>query len=320
MAGVMIKDGRILLCHRSPHRRWYPDVWDLPGGHVEPGETSTEALKRELLEELGVSVHSLVAASTRLGLHARVRDGHLASHGLARYAGELGSRGARRHRMVHGRRADNLGIGARLLSGLTPDRTAGATVLEDQDRSHGLAHILGDGAWPPSTRSGLPSTPRSARRPTPAPQGAVSVGHLSPTMHARKARAPTRSPEGSSSGSRTRVFIVAANPELGIGALVAPLWGAVEQRIEAHHDLDAARERGVLLVDDSVLDGEGEQGLPLGQVSSRICPALGGTPIDLGFGSSISVPKELSAPRRRSRPALLSYDETQGKLQPIRRL
>jgi 8-oxo-dGTP diphosphatase len=59
VAGAMTKDGRILLCHRSPDRQWYPDVWDLPGGHVEPGETSTEALKRELLEELGVSVHSL---------------------------------------------------------------------------------------------------------------------------------------------------------------------------------------------------------------------------------------------------------------------
>jgi len=58
VAGAMIKEGRILLCHRSPDRRWYPDVWDLPGGHVELGETPTEALKRELLEELGVSVHS----------------------------------------------------------------------------------------------------------------------------------------------------------------------------------------------------------------------------------------------------------------------
>jgi 8-oxo-dGTP pyrophosphatase MutT (NUDIX family) len=59
VAGAMIKDGRILLCHRSPNRRWYPNVWDLPGGHVEAGETSSEALKRELLEELGVSVRSL---------------------------------------------------------------------------------------------------------------------------------------------------------------------------------------------------------------------------------------------------------------------
>jgi 8-oxo-dGTP diphosphatase len=59
VAGAMIEDGRVLLCHRSPSRRWYPDVWDLPGGHVETGETPTDALRRELHEELGVSVHSL---------------------------------------------------------------------------------------------------------------------------------------------------------------------------------------------------------------------------------------------------------------------
>lgn len=59
VAGALIKGRRILLCHRSPGRRWYPDVWDLPGGHVELGETPTEALERELLEELGVSVFSL---------------------------------------------------------------------------------------------------------------------------------------------------------------------------------------------------------------------------------------------------------------------
>jgi 8-oxo-dGTP pyrophosphatase MutT (NUDIX family) len=59
VTGALIEGGRILLCHRSPGRRWYPDVWDLPGGHVELGETPTEALERELLEELGVSVYSL---------------------------------------------------------------------------------------------------------------------------------------------------------------------------------------------------------------------------------------------------------------------
>jgi 8-oxo-dGTP diphosphatase len=59
VAGAMIEGCRILLCHRSPGRRWYPDVWDLPGGHVELGETPAEALERELLEELGVSVHLL---------------------------------------------------------------------------------------------------------------------------------------------------------------------------------------------------------------------------------------------------------------------
>ena len=57
-AGVLVDGDRVLLGHRSPTRRWYPDVWDLPGGHVEPGETSREALDRELREELGVTVRS----------------------------------------------------------------------------------------------------------------------------------------------------------------------------------------------------------------------------------------------------------------------
>lgn len=33
----------------------YPDVWDLFGGHVEPGEQHQHALVRELQEELGIT-------------------------------------------------------------------------------------------------------------------------------------------------------------------------------------------------------------------------------------------------------------------------
>ena len=42
--------------HRSPNRRAYPDVWDLPGGHIETGETELAALTREMHEELGVQI------------------------------------------------------------------------------------------------------------------------------------------------------------------------------------------------------------------------------------------------------------------------
>lgn len=56
-AGVfLIKDGEVLLARRSPDREWYPNVWDIVGGHCEQGEDAVATARRELVEELGVSV------------------------------------------------------------------------------------------------------------------------------------------------------------------------------------------------------------------------------------------------------------------------
>ena len=110
VTGAFIDGRRIFLCHRSPGRRWYPDVWDLPGGHVELGETPTEALERELLEELGVSVCSLPPEPLMRLTHGRRRDLHLVRRKLGRYALQPRAGGARRHRLVHRRRADGLGM------------------------------------------------------------------------------------------------------------------------------------------------------------------------------------------------------------------
>lgn len=54
VAGVLRRDRQILMCHRRPERASWPDVWDLPGGHVDDGESLAEALVRELNEELGI--------------------------------------------------------------------------------------------------------------------------------------------------------------------------------------------------------------------------------------------------------------------------
>jgi 8-oxo-dGTP diphosphatase len=56
VAGLLLRQGRTLLCRRAADRAWYPGVWDLAGGHVDAGESPTAALVRELTEELGIMV------------------------------------------------------------------------------------------------------------------------------------------------------------------------------------------------------------------------------------------------------------------------
>ncbi len=53
---VLVNSDQVLLCHRHPNRRWYPNVWDVPGGHIGAGELSADAVRSELREELGVTI------------------------------------------------------------------------------------------------------------------------------------------------------------------------------------------------------------------------------------------------------------------------
>jgi 8-oxo-dGTP diphosphatase len=54
--GVLIDgQGRFLLTTRPPGKV-YAGYWEFPGGKVEPGESIEQALRRELHEELGISI------------------------------------------------------------------------------------------------------------------------------------------------------------------------------------------------------------------------------------------------------------------------
>lgn len=54
VGGLLVKHGTLLLGKRSPQRTLAPNVWDVFGGHAEPGESGEAALVRELDEELGI--------------------------------------------------------------------------------------------------------------------------------------------------------------------------------------------------------------------------------------------------------------------------
>jgi 8-oxo-dGTP diphosphatase len=44
-----------LVIRRADDSDAYPGRWALPGGHVDPGETSVQAARRELAEETGIA-------------------------------------------------------------------------------------------------------------------------------------------------------------------------------------------------------------------------------------------------------------------------
>ncbi|NTH25666.1 NUDIX hydrolase [Agrobacterium rhizogenes] len=52
---AFISDNHVLLVRRAPHKRQFPEYWDLVGGHVEVGETCDSALVREAQEEIGLT-------------------------------------------------------------------------------------------------------------------------------------------------------------------------------------------------------------------------------------------------------------------------
>lgn len=50
--------GEYLLCKMSKNRGVFPGQWGLPGGGIDPNENMYDALKREIFEELGITLDS----------------------------------------------------------------------------------------------------------------------------------------------------------------------------------------------------------------------------------------------------------------------
>jgi len=73
--GVLIDEaGRFLLTSR-PAGKVYAGYWEFPGGKVEAGETIEQALRRELHEELGITIGAALPWQVEIVdyPHARVR-------------------------------------------------------------------------------------------------------------------------------------------------------------------------------------------------------------------------------------------------------
>jgi 8-oxo-dGTP diphosphatase len=68
VGAIIICAGKVLLGRRSADRSFYPNVWDIFGGHIEAGEQPEQALLRELREELGIVPSGWAPLGTRTEL------------------------------------------------------------------------------------------------------------------------------------------------------------------------------------------------------------------------------------------------------------
>jgi len=85
---VLIRPDGMVLLARRPAGKVYAGYWEFPGGKVEPEEPVIDALKREIREELGVTIGRAHPWITRVFVypHATVR---LHFHRVTSWSGEL---------------------------------------------------------------------------------------------------------------------------------------------------------------------------------------------------------------------------------------
>lgn len=47
---------QLFVAKRADTKKFMPGIWELPGGHIEFGESLSEGLRREIMEEFGVYI------------------------------------------------------------------------------------------------------------------------------------------------------------------------------------------------------------------------------------------------------------------------
>lgn len=138
VAAVIVRDGRVLACRRSPDRS-AGGLWEFPGGKVEAGESPEGALAREIREELGVDIE------VRGLVHRGVTLVGAASIDLSCYAATLTDavpKASSDHDSLRWLRRDELG----LVKWAEPDRTVAILLVDEV-----VPAWTGSSRWPEPT-------------------------------------------------------------------------------------------------------------------------------------------------------------------------
>ncbi|HKB88853.1 MAG TPA: NUDIX domain-containing protein [Patescibacteria group bacterium] len=83
ITAIIVKDGKYLITKRSPNKKRFPNMWTVPGGHLEtkdyinlPKETEfywynvlEKVLRREVKEEVGIEIKNIEYVTSLATVH-----------------------------------------------------------------------------------------------------------------------------------------------------------------------------------------------------------------------------------------------------------
>ena len=96
VAGILLEKGRFLVEQRRLDKEADPGFVEIPGGHVERGETFEEALRREMMEELGIKVESARMVGKALTTATNGEKGRIHYFHIEKWQGRIQSNEAER--------------------------------------------------------------------------------------------------------------------------------------------------------------------------------------------------------------------------------
>ena len=125
VAGILFNKGRFLVEKRRLDNEADPGYVEIPGGHVEYGEPLEVALRREMKEELGISVQKSRFVRKGLATATNGEKGRIHYFHVEKWKGRITSHEA--ERVYWESDVSNLSI--------IPDRKAVLTILRALDQT-----------------------------------------------------------------------------------------------------------------------------------------------------------------------------------------
>ena len=88
VVGIIVKGNKFLVERRRMDKTIDPGIVCLPAGHVEPNEDLEDALKREMMEELGIQVNEMKFVCKNFYVASNGEKQHAYCYKITDYKGE----------------------------------------------------------------------------------------------------------------------------------------------------------------------------------------------------------------------------------------